>query len=414
MRAAFDTLFDPYMATVLPNTAKHTEVNKEETMKFPTWLKLAMQGGMAVAFVVTHSLAAQAAGFDDQKEYDAEAKMMTETPQGPADQPWIQQIGGGKVDTSKYKKAGPYHVCFSNASTNNPWRVVGWTTMQAERDLHKQDIASFDYADAQGKDDKQISDIRSFVNSGKCDVLIVSPNTTAALTPVVEEACKKLPVVTFDRFVDTNCPVTAVRTIGGYAWGMVGAKFVAANVPKGGKVLVLRTAPGIDVFETRWSAAKRVFDEAGIKPIGVEFTGADRAKSKAVVADYLSRAGKIDAVWVDFGAMSVAVAEAFEDAGLPYPVITGEDQEDYLQAWKKEGFKGIAPTYPAYQWRTALIAALSIVKGESVPGPVWTLPQPVITSQNLSQYVNDKMPPLHYATCGCEKMPGYPQRWGGK
>jgi ribose transport system substrate-binding protein len=24
------------------------------------------------------------------------------------------------------------------------------------------------------------------------------------------------------------------------------------------------------------------------------------------------------------------------------------------------------------------------------------------------------MPPLHYALCGCEDMPGYPEKWGGK
>jgi ribose transport system substrate-binding protein len=24
------------------------------------------------------------------------------------------------------------------------------------------------------------------------------------------------------------------------------------------------------------------------------------------------------------------------------------------------------------------------------------------------------MPPLHYALCGCEDMPGYPETWGGK
>jgi len=24
------------------------------------------------------------------------------------------------------------------------------------------------------------------------------------------------------------------------------------------------------------------------------------------------------------------------------------------------------------------------------------------------------MPPLHYALCGCENMPGFPERWGGE
>jgi ribose transport system substrate-binding protein len=76
--------------------------------------------------------------------------------------------------------------------------------------------------------------------------------------------------------------------------------------------------------------------------------------------------------------------------------------------------KAIAPTYPAYQWRTAIIAALDILKGVPVPRPVWNLPEPTITAENLDKYINAKMPPLHYAMCGCEDMPGYPQRWGGQ
>lgn len=357
---------------------------------------------------------AQVANVDVDKAFDEQVRLMAAKPEGPADQPWLQHIGGTPVDTSKYKKKGPVTLCFSNASVSNPWRVVGWNTMQAEVELNKADIKGFEYTDAQGKDEKQISDIRSLVHSGKCDALIVSPNTSAAVTPAVEEACRKLPVITFDRSVNTICPVTSIRSVGGYAWGKAGADFIAANAPKGGKVLVLRTAPGVDLFETRWAAAKKVFDAAGLKVVGNEFVGGDRAKTKATVADHLSRAGKIDAVWVDLGAVSVAAAEAFEDAGQPYPIITGEDQQDYLQSWQKNGFKGVAPTYPAYQWRTAVIAALKTLKGEPLPSAQWVLPQPVITAKELPQYVNAKLPPLHYSMCGCEKMPGYPQRWGGK
>jgi ribose transport system substrate-binding protein len=380
----------------------------------PTF-KLGLQCCALTLALVAHAPAfSQAANVDVDNEYNKQARMMSVTPTGPANQPWLQSVGGQQVNTSRFKKKGPYRLCFSNASVGNPWRVVGWNTMKAELELDKADIKDFQYADAQGKDEKQIADIRSLVNSGKCDALIVSPNTSAALTPVVEEACKKLPVVTFDRSVNSTCPVTAVQSIGGYAFGKAGADYVVANAPKGAKVLVLRTAPGVDLFETRWEAARRAFDAAQIKPIGNEFVGADRAKTKAVVADYISRFGKIDAVWVDFGAVSVAVAEAFEDAGQPYPIITGEDQQDYLRAWKSNKFKGIAPTYPAYQWRTALLAAVKVLKGEPVPGPVWTLPQPVITEKDLPKYVNDKLSPLHYSMCGCEGMPGYPQRWGGK
>ena len=37
--------------------------------------------------------------------------------------------------------------------------------------------------------------------------------------------------------------------------------------------------------------------------------------------------------------------------------------------------------------------------------------QPKITQETLDQYVKPNMPPLHYALCGCEDLPGYPQRW---
>ncbi len=230
--------------------------------------------------------------------------------------------------------------------------------MQAQVQMLKSDIKSFTAADAGGKDDKQISDIASFVSSGKCDILIVSPNTTAALTPAVEAACKTLPVIVFDRGVLTDCPVTFINPIGGYGWGIVTADFIVSKLPKGGKVLGLRILPGVDVLENRWAAADHIFKANDINVVGAEFTGGDNAKTKSIVEDYINRYGKIDAIWMDAGATAVAAIEAFEDAGQPYPIITGEDQEDFLVAWQKDHLTAIAPTYPTYQWRTPIIAAV--------------------------------------------------------
>ncbi|PZR92780.1 MAG: ABC transporter substrate-binding protein [Stutzerimonas stutzeri] len=371
------------------------------------------QIGLA-ALLAALSTGAIAQNFNDPAEFERQKALLTVAPQGPEGKPWEQNLGGEKVDTAKYKKPGPYKLCFSNAGVNNPWRVVGFTNMQAEVEANKADIASFTHADAEGKDDKQISDINAFVNSGQCDALIVSPNTTAALTPAVEAAAKKLPVVVFDRGVDSKAPVTFINPIGGYGFGIQGASFIAEKIPAGGSVLALRILPGVDVLENRWAAAERIFKEKGIKVVGAEFTNGDNAKTKAIVEDYLNRFGKIDGVWMDAGATAVAALEAFEDAGKPYPVINGEDQQDFLQKWKKNKLTAIAPTYPTYQWRTPVIAAIRILKGEPVVGPTWKLPQPAITAENLDKFVNDKMPPLHYALCGCEQMANYPARWGGK
>ena len=59
------------------------------------------------------------------------------------------------------------------------------------------------------------------------------------------------------------------------------------------------------------------------------------------------------------------------------------------------------------------IPALHVLKGDGGDRS-GIFPIPAITQADLDKYVNPKMPPLHYAMCGCESMPGYPQRWGGK
>lgn len=371
---------------------------------------LALAAGFGLAWACGAS--AQAPNFDDPEEFARQQAQLTATPLGPEGAPWEQYLVDAMVDTAEFAKEGPYTVCFSNAGVNNPWRVVGYTNMTEEVALHPE-IAEFIHVDAEGSDDKQIGDIDDLLAGGNCDVLIVSPNTTAALTPAVEKACESLPVIVFDRGVNTDCPVTFIHPVGGYGFGIQGAEFVAANVEAGGNVLMLRILPGVDVLETRYSAGRRILEEAGLTIVGAEFTDGDNAKTKSIVEDYLQR-GSIDAVWMDAGATAVAAIEAFEDGGYDVPVFVGEDQQDFLQKWEALGLTAIAPTYPTYQWRTPIIAALRILKGEPAPGPEWVLPQPAITAENLADFVNPAMPPLHYAMCGCEDMPNYPAAWGGQ
>ena len=380
----------------------------EEPMAEPTEAPVA-----EVGTGLTMEAAEVAAEFFSQEQYDRSMRQMTLVPEGPADQPWIQMLEPVMHATSEYAKEGPYTFCFSNAGVNNPWRVVGYTTMLAEVALHPE-IEEFIHVDAEGSDEKQISDIADLVAGGNCDVLIVSPNTTAALTPAVEQACEKLPVLVFDRGVFTDCPVSFIQPIGGYAFGEAGARYIIDTCGADCNVLALRILPGVDVLEERWAAAKLAFEEAGdINVVGVEFGDGDNAKVKSIVTDYIDRFGKIDAVWMDAGATAVAALEAFEDAGQPYPIIVGEDQQDFLQKWQENDLNGISPTFPTFQWRTPIIAGLEVMNGEEVP-MVWRLPQPVITNENLDSYVQENMPPLHYAMCGCEDMPTFPEGWGGQ
>jgi ribose transport system substrate-binding protein len=347
--------------------------------------------------------------FFNPDEFERQLVQRGVTPDGTADAPWLQSIAPSYVDTVRYAKAPKWHLCFSNAGLENPWRVTGLTTMKAEVLLHRE-INKFTVVDAESKDEKQIADLAGLRSKG-CNALIISPNTTDALTPAVEEACASgIPVVVFDRGVNTTCPVTFVHSIGGYAFGATGAEFIIQNMKPGGNVLALRSLPGVDTLENRWAAANTIFSRSGAKVVGAEFTDGDPAKVKTIIADYLRRFGDIHGLWMDSGSSAVAAIEAFAEAGKPVPAMASEDQQDFLELWQRQNLTAISPTYPVYMWRTAVIAATNILAGRRVPKD-WVLPQPVITSANLAQYLTPGMPPAFYPTCGCQKMPGFPQNW---
>jgi ribose transport system substrate-binding protein len=363
-----------------------------------------------------------AAQFFTDEDYNKSLEFMKQAPLNPNDPIYLQYLESNPTNISKFPqyasfatKKAPYNICFSNAGVNNPWRVVGYVDMREQVEQLRTEglVKNFYHLDAQGNDAKQIADIQDIINTpGKCDILIVASNTSDALTPIVEKACEVMPVVQFDRFAQTDCPVVSERTIGGYAFGISGANFIVDNLPEGGNVLAFRILPGVDVLEQRWGAARKIFEQhPNLNIIGVEFVGYDSFKANTVVSDYLAKYGKIDAVWMDAGGTAVTILEAFKDAGAPYPkVMVGEDQEDYLQYWKANNLTAIAPSFPTYQWRTAVLSAVMFLQGKDVQHH-WTMPQPEITAANLDKYLNSDMPPLHYALCGCEDMTNYPAAW---
>ena len=349
----------------------------------------------------------------DQALFDEQMEQMGATAEGPADQPYLQYINAEMTDTSAYASEGPKKGCFANASISNPWRQTGWITFNEQlKQLQEEGaISEVETRDAQDSDDTQIADIDYFIEEGGCDFFIISPNSTAAMTPAVERACDTgKPVIVFDRGVETDCYTTFIHPIGGFAWGIASAEFLIENLQEGDKVVALRILPGVDVLEQRWAAAEVLFEDAGIEAVDY-FTGADPAEIKKIISDELAT-GDVHGVWMDAGDGAVAAIEAFEDAGVDYPVMTGEDELSFLRKWEETGLTGLGTVYSNFQWRTALLAAQKIFAGEEIPKE-WVLPQEPITADELSDVLasNDGMPDGHYARFGGEDLPGYPTVW---
>ncbi|WP_322937841.1 substrate-binding domain-containing protein [Nocardioides bizhenqiangii] len=348
-----------------------------------------------------------------QADYDEQEQQMTATFEGNPDEPWLQYIDGPMTDTSQFATQEAMKVCFANASISNPWRQTGWITMNQQLEVLEESgvISEMETRDAGDDDNTQIADIDYFISEGNCDVFIISPNSTAALTPAVERACDTgKPVIVFDRGVETDCATTFIHPIGGYAWGIATANFLVDNLEEGDRVIALRILPGVDVLETRWAAAEKIFEENGIEAED-HFTGADPAEIKKIITDALVQ-GEVHGVWMDAGDGAVAAIEAFEDQGVEYPVMTGEDEMSFLRAWEETGLTGLAPVYSNFQWRTPLLAVEKIAKGEEIPAE-WVLPQEPITEDERAQYLeaNEGMPEGHYAKFGGEDLPGYPDAW---
>ncbi|HEY9365697.1 MAG TPA: substrate-binding domain-containing protein [Agromyces sp.] len=349
----------------------------------------------------------------DQELYDKQYAERSVVPEGPEGQPWLQYINAEMTDTSAYASTGAKKACFANASISNPWRQTGWITMNEQLKVLQEAgaISEMETRDAQDSDDTQIADIDYFINEGNCDIFLISPNSTAAMTPAVERACDTgKPVVIFDRGVQTDCPVTFIHPIGGFAWGIDTAEFLIEELEPGSKVVALRILPGVDVLEQRWAAAEKLFSENDIEAVDY-FTGADPTEIKKIISDELAK-GDVDGIWMDAGDGAAAAIEAFEDAGVDYPVMTGEDEMSFLRKWKETGLTGLAPVYSNFQWRTPLLAAQKIFAGEEIPKE-WVLPQSPITAEEVDQYLeaNEGMPDGHYAKFGGEDLPGYPQVW---
>ncbi|MCR2799790.1 substrate-binding domain-containing protein [Microbacterium sp. zg-Y818] len=349
----------------------------------------------------------------DQELFDAQFAQREVEPAGPEDEPYLQHIDAEMVDTAQYASDGAKKACFANASISNPWRQTGWITMNQQLKALQDAgvISEMETRDAQDSDDTQIADIDYFIAEGDCDVFVISPNSTAAMTPAVERACETgKPVIVFDRGVNTDCPVTFIHPIGGFAWGIDTAQFLIDNLQEGDKVVALRILPGVDVLEHRWAAAEKLFDEAGIEAVDY-FSGGDPAEIKNILSDELAK-GDVAGVWMDAGDGAVAAIEAFEDAGADYPVMTGEDEMSFLRKWQDTGLTGLAPVYSNFQWRTPLLAIQSIFAGEEIPKE-WVLPQSPVTEDELDRYLteNEGMPDGHYAKFGGENLPGYPEVW---
>ena len=189
------------------------------------------------------------------------------------------------VDTAKYKKDRAATTSASRTRrVNNPWRQVGLKTMQAEVELHKEITRVHRASTPRARTTSRSPTSADLRRQGlrRADRLAehhrdADPGRRGGLQG--QAAGHRVRPWRQHRLPgDVHQPDRRLRA----------SVHDGGRVPQsrrckpGGKILALRILPGVDVLETRWSAAKvDLRQERASNVVGVEFTDGDPAKTKS-------------------------------------------------------------------------------------------------------------------------------------
>jgi len=148
-----------------------------------------------------------------------------------------------------------YKIGFSQCTGLDAWRRQMLLSMQGELVFYPE--LELLYRDAENSSDKQIEDIEYFIRN-KVDLLIVSPNETVPITPVVEKAFQSgIPVIMVDRKINSSM-YSAYIGANNYEIGKLAGNYIA-DLLKGKGTLVeiwgLRnSSPAVERHRGLWDA----------------------------------------------------------------------------------------------------------------------------------------------------------------
>lgn len=134
-----------------------------------------------------------------------------------------------------------YRIGFSQCC-NDAWRDVMNGEMQRELALHPE--LDFEMLVSEANSERQITQIRELVESG-IDLLLVTPNESKPLTPVIEEVYKAgIPVILMDRKTESEL-YTAYVGADNYEIGKTAADYIASQRGNKGVVIELQMSMAI-------------------------------------------------------------------------------------------------------------------------------------------------------------------------
>ena len=236
---------------------------------------------------------------------------------------------------------------------------------------------------------KQVNDIEDMVATRGISALVVLPFESEPLTGPVQMVAEGGVWVTV---VDRGLSVEGIEDLyvsgDNSGFGRVSGEYMAAALPEGGKIVVLRGIP-TTIDNERVDGFKAALEGENIEIVGMEHGNWNRDDSFAVMQDFLSRHPQIDAVWASDDDMAVGVLGAIEAANrTDVKFVLGGAGMKEMVARVRDGDKMIPAdvTYPPGMIATAIeLTAVGQTSSAPVSGR-FTIGSVLITPENAAEF----------------------------
>jgi ribose transport system substrate-binding protein len=286
------------------------------------------------------------------------------------------------VDTSKYKKSGPYTIAFASQGPTNSWASSSDAYVRYVADENHVKLA---YASANGDATKQVSNVQDLLAQNP-DALLIQPMSSAIQALIHQAAQKNIPVVVCTgQLPNTNDIVSTVNrdyTLNGTLFAQAIVKALNGQ----GEIAMISGIPGVPTAELQYQAAKAFFAKyPGIKIMTHQYDNWSPTQAKTVAASILVKYPNLKAIWSDSSFTDVGVTQAYTEAHKPIPFVTGDSSNAFLRIATKYNVKFALSAYPPEQCGQAVKIVLQILQGKAVLNQVPPV-SAVYTQAQLSKY----------------------------
>lgn len=253
-----------------------------------------------------------------------------------------------------------YKIGVSQCSQDD-WRMKMNDEINREIMFHEDAIVEIRSADDSST--KQIDDIKYFVENG-FDIIIVSPNEAAALTPTIKEVYNKgVPVVIFDRNINGDT-YTARIGVNDEGLGKSAAHYAQHLLGNKAKAIEIFGLKGSTPAEGRHNGFVREFEPAGGKLLASVPGNWNKEDAIPIVDSLLKLYPDVDLIYAHNDRMAIGASEVAHHLGRDNIKIIGIDAAPNI------GIQAVADSiidatflYPTEGHRI-IKTALAILKGE--------------------------------------------------